>query len=188
MAAVPPPHGISEHDYEAIEAAVTETVRGRWFLNEFARRNRAAELRLLLDAMSRLEGVVAANGAAAAALPPADPSIRLLMQRIKEVSGQLEHLGREMREAGVAERFAEAVEKEARAVSGMVRGAAKRPPLAGGGLPEPLPAAPRAALPPAPPEVAAVPAAPRPSGEDPRLLALSELDRLPLAEKLALFG
>ena len=50
MAPLPPPQGMSEHDYETIEAAVTETVRGRWFLGEFARRNRTAELRQLLDA------------------------------------------------------------------------------------------------------------------------------------------
>ncbi|HEY0293198.1 MAG TPA: hypothetical protein VGC51_12860 [Hansschlegelia sp.] len=30
-------------DYEAIADAVMETARGRWFLAEYARRNRAAE-------------------------------------------------------------------------------------------------------------------------------------------------
>ena len=122
MATVPPPQGMSEVDYEAIEAAVTETVRGRWFLNEFARRNRAAEMRQVLDAIGRIEGVVASGQAA---LPPADPSIRLLMQRIKEIAGQLDMLSMDMREAGVDERYAAAVEKEARAVSGMMRGPAQ---------------------------------------------------------------
>jgi hypothetical protein len=42
-------------DYEAIEAAVMETSRGRWFLREFAKRNRAADTRLLLKALGQLE-------------------------------------------------------------------------------------------------------------------------------------
>lgn len=46
---------LSAEDYEAIEAAVMETARGRWFLMEYARRNRHADTNLLLDALSRLE-------------------------------------------------------------------------------------------------------------------------------------
>lgn len=46
-------------DYEAIEAAVMETARGRWFLAEFARRNRTADTALLLAAIERLENLVA---------------------------------------------------------------------------------------------------------------------------------
>ena len=54
--ALPP---LSEHDYEAIEAAVMETSRGRWFLAEYARRNRAADTVQVLDAIARLERHVA---------------------------------------------------------------------------------------------------------------------------------
>jgi hypothetical protein len=49
---------ISEADYEAIEAAVMETERGRWFLREFGRRNRNADTQMLLEAITRLEKVV----------------------------------------------------------------------------------------------------------------------------------
>ncbi len=49
------PSPTSLSDYDAIERAVTETERGRWFLNEFSRRNRVAETRTLLDAIARLE-------------------------------------------------------------------------------------------------------------------------------------
>ena len=45
MLTITPPEGISEGDYEAIEAAVVETVRGRWFLAEYARRSRVDEVR-----------------------------------------------------------------------------------------------------------------------------------------------
>jgi hypothetical protein len=49
---------VRQEDYEAIEQAVLESARGRWFLAEFARRNRAADTRLVLEAMGRLEKVV----------------------------------------------------------------------------------------------------------------------------------
>ena len=42
---------IAEADYEAIEGAVMETHRGRWFLKEYARRNRAADTQMLLQAI-----------------------------------------------------------------------------------------------------------------------------------------
>ncbi len=49
---------LSEADYEAIEAAVMETSRGRWFLAEFARRNRNADTTMLLTALDRIESAV----------------------------------------------------------------------------------------------------------------------------------
>ena len=52
---------ISEADYDAIEAAVTETERGRWFLKEYARRNRHADTNTLLAAISRLEQAIAGD-------------------------------------------------------------------------------------------------------------------------------
>lgn len=45
-------------DYEEIEQAVMETSRGRWFLTEFARRHKAADTAVLLDAIRRLEGQI----------------------------------------------------------------------------------------------------------------------------------
>jgi hypothetical protein len=46
---------LDDADFEAIEAAVMETPRGRWFLAEFARRNRHADTEVLLAAVARLE-------------------------------------------------------------------------------------------------------------------------------------
>jgi hypothetical protein len=51
----------TQKDYEAIEAAVLESPRGRWFLNEFTRRNRAADTLMLLEAIRKLERGVAEN-------------------------------------------------------------------------------------------------------------------------------
>ena len=41
--------------FEQIEAAVKETQRGRWFLEEYARRNRHADTLLILGALERFE-------------------------------------------------------------------------------------------------------------------------------------
>lgn len=46
---------IAPADYDAIEEAVMETARGRWFLAEYARRNRNADTNMLLDAIGRIE-------------------------------------------------------------------------------------------------------------------------------------
>src|SRR3984957_7653092 len=50
-----------EEDYEAISAAFMETSRGRWFLTEYARRNRNADTRMVLDAVARIEENLAAQ-------------------------------------------------------------------------------------------------------------------------------
>src|SRR2546427_8738701 len=57
----------SEADYDAIREAFMETARGRWFLAEYAKRNRNADTRLVLDAVARLEESMAAQRQAAAA-------------------------------------------------------------------------------------------------------------------------
>ncbi|CAH1653258.1 conserved hypothetical protein [Hyphomicrobiales bacterium] len=49
---------LSQADYEAIEAAVMETARGRWFMTEYAKRNRQADTLQLLGAIERIERVV----------------------------------------------------------------------------------------------------------------------------------
>ena len=51
----------SEEDYEAIRDAFMETSRGRWFLGEYAKRNRNADTRMVLDAVARIEESLAAQ-------------------------------------------------------------------------------------------------------------------------------
>ncbi|MEY9495684.1 hypothetical protein ABIF33_004704 [Bradyrhizobium elkanii] len=57
----------SEEDYAAISAAFMETSRGRWFLGEYAKRNRNADTRMVLDAVARIEESLSAQRQAAAA-------------------------------------------------------------------------------------------------------------------------
>ena len=51
----------SEEDYDAISQAFMETSRGRWFLGEYAKRNRNADTSMVLDAVTRLEENLAAQ-------------------------------------------------------------------------------------------------------------------------------
>ncbi len=60
-----------QDDFIAILSAVMETERGRWFLAEFARRNRHAETERVLGAIARLEAVLVP--APLAATPPGRP-------------------------------------------------------------------------------------------------------------------
>ncbi len=55
----------SEEDYDAISHAFMETSRGRWFLGEYAKRNRNADTRMVLDAVARIEQTIAAQKQAA---------------------------------------------------------------------------------------------------------------------------
>jgi len=51
----------SEEDYAAISEAFMETSRGRWFLGEYAKRNRNADTSMVLDAIARIEQSLAAQ-------------------------------------------------------------------------------------------------------------------------------
>lgn len=74
-----PPTGLYPEDYDRIEAAVMETVRGRWFLLEYARRQRAFETERLVHAVDRLERYAASraeeiNRLATAEIPSSENS------------------------------------------------------------------------------------------------------------------
>ena len=51
----------NEADYDAIKEAFMETSRGRWFLGEYAKRNRNADTTMVLDAVARIEETIAAS-------------------------------------------------------------------------------------------------------------------------------
>ena len=62
LSTVPPAPSV-DTDYDAICAAVTATARGRWFLDEFARRNRSSDTLQVLDAIARMETAVVSERA-----------------------------------------------------------------------------------------------------------------------------
>ena len=53
LSTIPPPPAVPG-DYESICTALMQTERGRWFLEEYARRNRNADTRMVLDAVARI--------------------------------------------------------------------------------------------------------------------------------------
>src|SRR3954463_165428 len=61
-----PPAQPSGGGYAAVSEAFMETSRGRWFLGEYAKRNRNADTRLVLDAVARIEDSLAAQKQAVA--------------------------------------------------------------------------------------------------------------------------
>jgi hypothetical protein len=80
----------SEADYEAIRDAFMETSRGRWFLGEYAKRNRNADTSMVLDAVARIEEVLASQRQA----PPPDhrlaealAAIRSALDRATQTAG-----------------------------------------------------------------------------------------------------
>lgn len=72
------PVSLAEADYGAIEQAVMETARGRWFLAEYAKRNRHSDTVAVLDAIGKLESAVA--------VPRSTPDVDRVRMEIREMA------------------------------------------------------------------------------------------------------
>lgn len=73
----------SESDYDAIREAFMETARGRWFLTEFAKRNRTTDTAEVLEAVGRIEATLSATKDSAASLMGSLSSIRAAVRAAK---------------------------------------------------------------------------------------------------------
>lgn len=62
-------------DYDKIQAAVLETKRGRWFLGEFARKNKQVESQMVLDALATLESKIEAKSTSKPSQVESEPQI-----------------------------------------------------------------------------------------------------------------
>jgi hypothetical protein len=156
-----PPAGLTDNDYDAIEAAVMETARGRWFLLEYDRRRRAAETTQLLDAVTRLERALGSGGQPALAPPPKQVALPRPasepLPHLSVIGERLQDIAWNMRERGFDDAVCSAIEEQASLVLGQPEPATGPAPILGSPSP------------------------------DPRLEALARIDRMPLAERLALF-
>lgn len=85
--------GRGEPNYDAIYAAVVSTVEGRWFLAQYASRNRNTDTAVVLAAIDRLEGEMGRERAAPAAVtapdPPPGPDIARLRRDLGELADAL---------------------------------------------------------------------------------------------------
>ena len=64
----------TDADFEAIREAFLETARGRWFLDEYTRRNRNADTAMVLEAVARIERSLAAQKEEQSQLAASQPS------------------------------------------------------------------------------------------------------------------
>ncbi len=91
-------------DYDAIESAVMETQRGRWFLSEYARRNRNCDTDRVLTSLERIERTIRRERAA-----PDIDRIRLdLADMAEAISRTKQEIAQMKVEANEGGRFAEA--------------------------------------------------------------------------------
>ena len=86
----------SESDYDAIEAAVMETARGRWFLKEYAKRNRNTDTQRVLSAIERLEERLGEQPAASAD----ETSMALLSHNVLDLAEAITRVKLEVQELG----------------------------------------------------------------------------------------
>src|SRR5215472_5161195 len=95
----------SEEDYEAIREAFMETARGRWFLDEYARRNRNADTCMVLDAVARIEETLVAQRQPPP--PPPEDKRAELLSAIGDAVGEAEQAAADaIDELGLEERLA----------------------------------------------------------------------------------
>lgn len=206
-----PPTGLYPEDYDKIEAAVMETVRGRWFLLEYARRQRATETERLVQAVDRLERYVAGR-VEETKEPPRDASEaepvgewrlpRRLAERAREFAETLRASGLDAALCAQADALAEQFSAYAEPLSAEAATPSPELPSAEAAGPEPSPDPvvetgyeeaewTDFAAEPAKPVEAETREAQAPINVinvDPRRAALSRLDHLSLHEKLRLFG
>jgi hypothetical protein len=74
--------GYRNESFESLEAAVLETSRGRWFLEEYARRQRSAETLAILEILKKLENSIT-NTSFLPAPKSAEPAQALKTEQLK---------------------------------------------------------------------------------------------------------
>ena len=74
--------GYRNESFESLESAVLETSRGRWFLEEYARRQRSAETLAILEILKKLENSVT-NTSFLPAAKSAEPAQPMKTEQLK---------------------------------------------------------------------------------------------------------
>jgi hypothetical protein len=86
---------LADSDYDSILGAVLETARGRWFLHEYARRNRNADTGTLLAAIDRIESLLKTRDVLpeAAGTPPVPASVSATLVHLRDIAENLIECG-----------------------------------------------------------------------------------------------
>jgi hypothetical protein len=165
------PAGIDLSDFNAIEGAVSETVRGRWFLAEYARRLRAQDTGRILSALGEIEARLGAGGSRGL-----DAADRIQAQGIAE---RLADALWGLREHGAPDHLCRQIERETAAIAALGGGPAERGPLLARDVTPALPAEPTQPD----PEAVAMTAP-----QTAPLWTLERIDALTVEEKIRLFA
>ena len=88
----PPSEQFSLNDYDSIELAVGSSERGRWFLAEFAKRNRVTDTQTVMGAIEKLHSAVS-NGLsfAQAAIKPALDTKNIIVETLRNDLIEMAH-------------------------------------------------------------------------------------------------
>lgn len=89
---------LSEDDYDAIAAAVMETERGRWFLDEYARRNRNSDTSSVLGAIDKLEERIDSKLAQSANVEGQSTSNALISRDVLDLAEAITQMKREVQQ------------------------------------------------------------------------------------------
>jgi hypothetical protein len=115
-----PPEAPVEAEYEGIRTALVATARGRWFLQEYARRNRVTDIKSALSAIERIESAIQSEPAQQPHQhrPPQHPDmgpgsgvpeILTAVQRLQEAARSLRERSIELSTAEQVEQLAAAI-------------------------------------------------------------------------------
>ena len=125
-----PPTPLRQEDYLAIEAAVMETARGRWFLSEYARRNRNSDTDTLLAAIDKLEKTVIRERAPATVMERVKLDLADMAAAIERTKKEIAQIKHENNDG--AERFEraslelDAIVSQTESATGEILGAAEK--------------------------------------------------------------
>lgn len=86
-----PVEQVAEDDYQSFCEALSSTARGRAFLEEFARRNRQTDTRVVLAALDRLEDAARAKSAASPEADRIRQDLRALLDTLRSARPQTEN-------------------------------------------------------------------------------------------------
>jgi hypothetical protein len=107
---------LPEADYESICAAMMETAHGRWFLAEYAQRNRNADTKLVLGAIDRIEAAIRGE-----APPPSDAVRAQLKTQLLAMAGVVAQSKADMAALATGHETAEAANARAQKVTAVLR-------------------------------------------------------------------
>lgn len=106
----------NEAEYDAVYAAVTATERGRWFLSEYASRNRHADTHALVGAIARVEAAIHGDRTAQSPDTAAIGAERIETPDVSGAAERIQDIAFALRERAVDPALCDALDAAAREI------------------------------------------------------------------------